>query len=120
MPESPGGTNQRQMASTSHSLSWILATCPDDSVRDGAKAVRYAIRACELTEWENAEYLDTLAAAYAEAGDFLAAVKWQKKAMQPLGESEDRTRTRFQSRLELYRAKKPYRVTRDTPETGEE
>lgn len=58
-------------------------------------------RACELTEWERAADLDTLAAAYAEAGDFDEAVRWQTKALAlPLGESLKKS---AEERLELYR-----------------
>ncbi len=52
-----------------NSLAWTLAVCPKDGVRDAKKAVEYATRACELSEWKNASLLDTLAAAYAESGD---------------------------------------------------
>ena len=45
-------------------LAWLLATCPADDVRDGPKAVGNAMRACELTHWENTNYIGSLAAAY--------------------------------------------------------
>ena len=45
----------------------IRAACPVDALRNGKDAVASATKACELTEWKKASYLDTLAAAYAEA-----------------------------------------------------
>ncbi len=64
----------------SQRLAWFLATCPIDEIRNGPEAVGLATQACELTGWENAEGLEALAAAYAEARDFASAVRWQKKA----------------------------------------
>ena len=49
---------------------WLRATCPNEKYRDGKRAVESATRACELTDWKKAGHLDTLAAAYAECGDF--------------------------------------------------
>jgi tetratricopeptide (TPR) repeat protein len=97
-PKSPLPYNNR---------AWIWATCPDKKYRDGKKAVESATTACNLTEWHDPEYMDTLAAAYAEASDFASAVKWQTKANELRKDPEDRARG--QARLKLYQEKKPYR-----------
>jgi tetratricopeptide (TPR) repeat protein len=86
---------------------WILATCSDAKYRNGATAVASAKTACELTDWKQPSFLDTLAAASAEAGDFESAIKWQSKAIE-LATGPDEKRE-LQTRLELYRDKKPYR-----------
>ena len=70
-------------------LAWLLATCPDDRYRDGAAAVEHACCAMELTGWKEDAWLPIVAAAYAEAGDFDAAVEWQSKAIDKLGEPAD-------------------------------
>jgi len=90
-------------------LAWILATCPDATVRDGEKAVAPAIKACELTGWNDRSRLDTLAAACAAAGDFESAVKWQTKANTLASGAEDQTKG--EARINLYREKKPYLET---------
>jgi serine/threonine-protein kinase len=78
-------------------------------VRNGAKAVENATRACELTNWKNAWYVATLAAAYAEVGDFDSAIKWQKKAIDLLTEEEEELQAGFEVQLTLYQSGKPYR-----------
>jgi len=62
-------------------LAWLLATCPDLNARDGSEAVRLAARACELTDRRVPALLATLAAAYAEVGDFPRAVAAGEEAL---------------------------------------
>ena len=85
----------------------IMAACPEAKFRDGKRAVQFATRACELTQWKNPIIIDTLAAAQAEAGDFDTAVKSQKKAIELL--TDEQQKADYRSRLALYQAKKPYR-----------
>jgi serine/threonine-protein kinase len=90
------------------SLARLLATCPDDKVRDGKRAVEYATTACEQTGLKDPVCLDTLAAAYAEAGKFEEAVRYQTRALDDPALKGD-LRTAATERLELYRQKKPFR-----------
>ena len=62
-------------------LAWLLGTYPDSKSRDGTEAVRLAERACVLTERRIPALLDTLAAAYAEAGDFPRAISTVEEAL---------------------------------------
>lgn len=95
-----------------NSLAWLRATCPDDRFRAGTEAIEFATKACELTDWKSYAELDTLAAAYAEAGDFTMAVIWQLTAIDHAPESE---KSKATERLDLYRANKPYRQSHQPP-----
>lgn len=94
---------------------WLYATCTDSRYRNGKQAVKDATKACEQTGWKEPGSIDTLAAAYAEKGDFANAVKMQQKGIDlfPAVEKADfSTRIVIKnlvSRLELYKAGKPYR-----------
>jgi len=90
-----------------NSLAWFLATAKKKEMRDGKRAVELALKACELTEWKNARYLDTLAAAYARADEFNQAVKWQEKAVEGMKSFDQYARREAQERLRLYRNRKP-------------
>lgn len=59
-----------------------LATSVHSELRDGKAAIALATRACEATGWGNVKYLETLAAAYAETGDFQQAIKWAQHAIE--------------------------------------
>jgi tetratricopeptide (TPR) repeat protein len=90
-----------------NNAAWILATCPDASFRDGKRAVELATQACEDTHWKQFFVLDTLAAAYAEAGDFPNAIKYENQVLaNPLGDEE---KQEAQKRLALFEAKQAYR-----------
>jgi tetratricopeptide (TPR) repeat protein len=99
---SPGERVQRDYA-------LFLASCPDEKYRDGKKALELAKKALEQAgknpSWG---YRSALAAAHAESGDFDLAVAEQKKVLEDKAlDKEDREK--MEARLELYRAKKPYR-----------
>jgi len=93
-------------ASAYNNRAMIGATAAEAKCRDGRRAVKDATHACTLTEWKNAGFLDTLAAAHAEAADFETAVKWQTRAIDLL--TDETQKEDFRSRLKLYRARQPY------------
>jgi tetratricopeptide (TPR) repeat protein len=88
-------------------LAWLLATCPRANLRDGKKAVEDATKACDLTAWKNLNELSTLAAAYAESGDFDDAIKWETKYLQAPNLRADYAE-QHKKRLALYRDHQPY------------
>jgi tetratricopeptide (TPR) repeat protein len=91
-------------------IAWFLATYPDSSSRDGNEAVRLAERACELTDRRMPAFLATLAAAYAEAGDFPRAVAVGEEALrraQAIGDTD--TIKLSENILASVRADIPYR-----------
>jgi tetratricopeptide (TPR) repeat protein len=88
-------------------LAWHLATCPDPRWRDGARALTHARLACEKTDWKQPNFLDTLAPAYAENGQFDEACRWQEQALALFPESMDHTP--YRARLETYRSGQPHR-----------
>ena len=93
-----------------HKLAWRFATHSSPNERDGEQAVAHAKRACELTEYSDYGHLDTLSAAYAEAGDFEQAVEYQEKAIEI---APDEFHEELDERLTLYREGKPYRAAED-------
>jgi tetratricopeptide (TPR) repeat protein len=103
------GTEHPDTLSSRNGLAWFLATCPDAKIRNGSEAMALATNVCELSRWSNAEYLDTLAAAEAEAGLFDAAVKHEEQALE-LAKAGKVDVKDFESRLSLYQQHKPYRT----------
>jgi tetratricopeptide (TPR) repeat protein len=92
-------------ASSLNDLAWFLATCPDATLRDGNRAVELAKRACELSERQNSSFLDTLAVALAESGEFEAAIETQREAIGLLSNGDPIAKA-FHARLEAYEARR--------------
>lgn len=88
-------------------LAEVLASAPDDSVRDGKEALKYARKACELASWKDALSLDALAMACAEDGNYPDAIKWEQTCLSATLPAE--VRTAAGERLKLYQQNKPYR-----------
>jgi tetratricopeptide (TPR) repeat protein len=104
LEEDPGHLEAR------NAVAYYLATSTVDEIRNGPRAVRHAQRACELANWENPWYLDTLAAAYAEDGQFDKAVEWSQKAIDLADDQE--MAEGYRESLELFKAgealRRPY------------
>lgn len=103
-----------------NNYAWLLATCPDDEIRDGKRALEMAVSACEITFYAEAHILSTLASAHAELGDFEKAREWARKAVE-LGEKEKHeSLENLKSELASYEEDKPWRETSEIVEEVEE
>lgn len=89
---------------------WVLAANPNESIRDGAQALKFAEREWKLTGGDDPRGLDTLAAAYANVGRFADAVMAERRAIQRAADGT--SATQYRARLELYKAAKPSRGMR--------
>jgi tetratricopeptide (TPR) repeat protein len=90
-------------------LAWLLSTAERAEDRDGPRAVRFAKRACELTQHRQTIMVGTLAAAYAEAGSFKDAVATAETACTlAVANGDQALLEKNRQLLELYRASKPY------------
>ena len=89
-----------------NNLAWVLATSPDENRRDGKRAIELATKACKLTDFKQAHILSTLAASYAEAGDFDAAISWSKKAVEA---GDENLKPQLNQELSSYQGRKPWR-----------
>jgi tetratricopeptide (TPR) repeat protein len=93
-------------------VAWMLATCPDPRIRNGAQAVELAERAATLTGGDDPVILDTLGAAYAEAGRFAEAVESVRKALAIAERRGERPLAQvLRTRIALYEARKAFRET---------
>jgi tetratricopeptide (TPR) repeat protein len=91
-----------------NNFAWVLATSPDDKLRNGKRAIELATKACEVTKYKKAHILSTLAAAFAETGDFQTAQKWSRQAVE-LGAAKKDVDEQLKQELESYKKSKPWR-----------
>ncbi|MCJ8269850.1 MAG: sel1 repeat family protein, partial [Psychrosphaera sp.] len=99
-------------APAQNNLSWNLATNQNALLRNGEEAVAWAKKTTKGTGANDYQNLDTLAAAYAEVGDFKKAVKTQVQAIKLLGiDIKNKTDDPkiYHKRLVLYKKGKPFR-----------
>ncbi|OHB80684.1 MAG: hypothetical protein A2W31_12820 [Planctomycetes bacterium RBG_16_64_10] len=96
----------KRLGRTHQSIAWLVATCPDETYRDAQLALSAARRAIELDGDSSPRYLDTLAAAYAEAGNFREA---QQAMQQAIDMAPEQAPEHYRKRLALYAQARPYR-----------
>jgi hypothetical protein len=87
------------------SLAWTYATDPDPKLRDGRRAIQLAQSCVEQTQWQEPVYLDVLAAAYAETGQFHLALEIANQALRLAGPNQQsQFVSDVKARIELYKA----------------
>ncbi len=107
---------KQEAAGIYNNLSWVLATSPNDQVRNGTRSLELAEKAAELSNYEAPHILSTLAAAFAEAGNFEKAVEWSEKAVE-LGDEENHEQLeQLELELESYRKGEAWREKQETKE----
>ena len=88
---------------------WLQATCPDPRFRNGQQAIKDANAACSISEWKDENTIDTLAAAYAETGDFDSAVRYAARALAVKGITPT-DQKHIQRHLTLFQQYQPIRL----------
>jgi len=92
-----------------NNLAWLVATHNKADFYDPKRAIDLAERACELTKYQEPSLLDTLAAAYAAAGNFTQAVETAETAVRlAVSLRSEEMSEQIKGRLKLYRANQPY------------
>jgi tetratricopeptide (TPR) repeat protein len=99
---------------TLNNLAWLLATSPEDALRDGKRAIELARQASESSQYKKPHILSTLAAAYAETGAYDKAVEWSNKAVK-LG--RDDIQGQLEAELKSYQQEKPWREKKELLES---
>lgn len=86
-------------------LAWIRATAPDARYRDGAAATNIARTGCQATGWNSPTWLDVLACARAEAGDFDEAIDFAQRAVELAAPEQS---SDYRQRLEAFEARRAF------------
>ena len=105
-------------AAAHRSAAWLMATCPVETFRDPALAQESAKKAAELGDPADYRYLDTLAAAAANADDFKQAKALQIRAITMASQSVSAIKAELRIRLHMYEQSKPYRTVIAAPSSA--
>jgi tetratricopeptide (TPR) repeat protein len=105
--EAAASNNPALRSQVNNTLAWFRATATAKKLRNGPQAVKLATEACDASQWKTWQYVDTLAAAYAQAGNFVKAREYAQKVLKFDLPKTDRPAA--EQRLKLYRQGKPYR-----------
>ena len=98
-----------RLVSAANNLAWLLATCREEVVRNGARAIKLAKEASKLAGAKDPAILDTLGAAYAEAGQFRKAIRTQSEALNLARSARQAEQAQnIKKRLNLYQARRAY------------
>jgi tetratricopeptide (TPR) repeat protein len=99
-------------------LAWTLATSSEPALRNGREAVELALRANNLTTGRHPACLRTLAAAYAESGDFPQAIEYVQRALSiPSAKTNSPLAQSCRAQLTLYQSHLPFHVSAPNAET---
>jgi len=90
------------------SMVWGYATCPDDSIRNGEEAVKYANELLKELKQPAVKHYSSVAVAYAENGKFEEAIQYCDKALELV--KDDNVRKSIQDKIELFKNRKPFRL----------
>ncbi|HEV2454194.1 MAG TPA: tetratricopeptide repeat protein, partial [Verrucomicrobiae bacterium] len=96
------------LSSAQVNLAWVLATCPDASLRNGQMAIALAERAWQLSQGRNPMALRSLAAAFAENGQYADAAAAAQQALQ-MSRNNPNVAATLQEQLKIYESRQPYR-----------
>ena len=96
------------LAKALNARAWFLATYPIEEARDGRQALADALESCRHSEWKTADFIDTLAAAYAESGDYEQAIQTQQRAIAQVTSTDTLRTHSFGSRLAIYQRHQRY------------
>ncbi len=93
-----------------NNLAWVMSTGPDDSLRNNEIAVQLATKANQLSKESNPVFIRTLAAAYAQAGQFEKAIETARRALeQANAQGVHDLASQIQEELDLYQRRTPLR-----------
>ena len=102
-----------------NNLAWLMATSPNEAIRNAERSIALAEKACEGTDWQEAHIISTLAAGHAEKGDFEMARKFSRQAVEADAAAGGGVEEQLKNELASYEAGKPWRERQEVPEGGE-